>query len=57
MEIDASNFRVGPSGPKGDGNAKNLHANATFITYVWFFAVKQQTSVYLIPGCTAVLNK
>jgi hypothetical protein len=48
---------VGPSSLREEGNAKNLHANATFITYVWFFAVKQQTSVYLIPGCTGVLNK
>jgi hypothetical protein len=33
-EIAASNFRVGPSSLREEGNAKNLHANATFITYV-----------------------
>jgi len=34
LEIAASNFRVGPSSPRGEGNAKNGHANATFITCV-----------------------
>jgi len=33
MEIAASNFRVGPSSPREE-NAKNLHGNATFVTYV-----------------------
>jgi hypothetical protein len=46
MEIAASKFRVVPSSLRGEGNAKNLHANATFITYVLFCTVKQQTSVY-----------
>lgn len=34
METAASNFRVGLSSPRGEGNVKNLHATATFIIYV-----------------------
>jgi len=34
MEIAVSNFRVGLNSMRGEGNAKNLHATATFITYV-----------------------
>jgi len=34
MEIVVSKFRVGLSSTTGEGNAKNLHTTATFMTHV-----------------------